>query len=152
MSTDLRASPHFQTLKTSFKVFSAVALVGWLPIFFLPFWEAGPTFVVSVSVTLLAVIYGFLLKLSFSEKGPTGGDKPGFFNLRGVIALFQKPTAILAAWVHILAFDLMAAVYIQQEGTQLGMSHWILLPCYFLTLMFGPLGLLLFVILRFFVA
>ena len=57
-------------------------------------------------------------------------------------------TAALAAWVHILAFDLMVGLYIRHEGAIAGISHWALLPCYVLTLMFGPLGLLAFLALR----
>ena len=42
--------------------------------------------------------------------------KPGFFTLRGVLALFSNPKAVLAAWIHILAFDLMVGLHIQQQG------------------------------------
>ncbi|MNG35006.1 hypothetical protein D3C84_1216460 [compost metagenome] len=50
--------------------------------------------------------------------------------------------------MHILAFDLMVGLYIRHEGALAGISHWALLPCYLLTLMFGPLGLLAFLLLR----
>lgn len=56
--------------------------------------------------------------------------------------------ATLAAWVHILAFDLMVDLYIRNESALAGISHWLLLPCYVLTLMLGPLGLLAFLALR----
>lgn len=152
MENKLTSSPNYKILKTSFKLFTFVALCGWVTLVGLPFWGGGPKFVVFIIVSLLAIIYGYLLYLSFKEKPVPGGDRPGFFTLRGVIALFQNPTAIIAAWVHILAFDLMVAVYIQQEGSRLEISHWLLIPCYILTLVFGPLGLLLFFILIWFVS
>ncbi len=146
MKETLDSLPNYQKLKTLFKVFNAIALCGWVTIIGLPFWDDGSKFVAFVVVSLLALIYAYLLYSSFKVKPVRGSDRPSFFNLRGVVALFQNPVAILAAWVHILAFDLMAAVYIQQEGTLLEISHWLLIPCYLLTLMFGPLGLLLFFI------
>lgn len=42
----------------------------------------------------------------------------------------------------------MVGLYIRHEGAIAGISHWALLPCYVLTLMFGPLGLLAFLALR----
>lgn len=151
MNNRLQSSLNYQKLKISFKFFNLIALCGWVVLIGLPFWEAGSTFVVYVAVSSLALIYGYLLYLSFKEKSIAGEDRPGFLSLRGVVALFQNPTAALAAWVHILAFDLMVGVYIQQEGSQLDISHWLLIPCYILTLIFGPFGLLLFLIISNFV-
>jgi Mg2+/Co2+ transporter CorB len=152
LNNKLASLPNYQTLKTLFKLFNGIALLGWATIIGMPFWEDGSTFVAYVVVSLLALIYAYLLYSSFKVKPESGADRPSFFNIRGVIALFQNPVAILVAWVHILAFDLMAAVYIQQEGSLLDMSHWLLIPCYLLTLMFGPLGLLLFFAMSLFVA
>ncbi len=151
MKGQLKALPNYQQLKFLFLLFNVVAISGWVVIIGFPFWGWGSSFVVTVVVGLLAIIYGYLLLLSFKQKPTPGGDRPGFFNMRGVVALFQNPVSILAAWVHILAFDLMAAIYIQQQGNQIGISHWLLIPCYLLTMMFGPLGLLLFLAIQWFV-
>jgi hypothetical protein len=151
MKHKIEALPNYQKLKTIFKLFNYIALSGWAILIGLPFWSDGTTFVVFVVVSLLAIIYAYLLYSAFQDKPAPGGDRPSFFNIRGVIALFQNPINILAVWVHILAFDLMAAVYIQQQGSLLGISHWLLIPCYLLTLMFGPLGLLLFFVISGFV-
>jgi len=58
---------------------------------------------------------------------------------------------VLAGWVHYLAFDLMVGVFIVSNAAHYNIAHWILLPCLFLTLMFGPAGLLLYFVLRFFI-
>ena len=79
-----------------------------------------------------------------TSRGERSMGKPGFFTLRGVLALFSNPKAVLAAWIHILAFDLLAGLYIQQQGAAQGIGHLWLVPCYLLAMMFGPLGLLLF--------
>ena len=135
-------------LKQLFKLSSLAALLGWLALVCLPDWTHTETLVLSTSVLLMIVIYAWLLKTAIGQKREPGADKPGFFSLRGVLALLRNPTAALTTWVHILVFDLMVGLYIRQEGALAGISHWALIPCYVLTLMFGPLGLLAFLILR----
>ncbi|HBX56114.1 ABA4-like family protein [Pseudomonas sp. UBA2684] len=135
-------------LKPLFKLASLVALGGWLLLVCLPHWQWTDELVLGLSVLLLALIYTWLLGAAIRQRPEPGSGKPGFFSLGGVLALLRQPTAALAAWVHILAFDLMVGLYIRDEGALAGISHWALLPCYVLTLMFGPLGLLAFLALR----
>jgi hypothetical protein len=135
-------------LKPLFQAASLIALIGWLLLMTLPGWAHTAEVVVAVVVVLLAVIYGWVLFAALRQRPEPGSGKPGFFTLGGVLALLRNPTAALAAWIHILAFDLMVGVYIRHEGALAGISHWALLPCYVLTLMFGPLGLLAFLGLR----
>ena len=139
-----------QGLETPFKLANIVAMSGWLVLMFLPGWQYTEALVLYVSFLLLAAIYIFLLQKAFREKPEPGADKPGFSNLRGVLALLKQPTGALAAWIHILAFDLMMGLYIHNEGAAAGMSHWLLLPCYVMTLMLGPIGVLMFLVLKFF--
>ncbi|MBF7731306.1 ABA4-like family protein [Pseudomonas sp. N040] len=135
-------------LKPLFKLASLIALLGWLMLVALPSWAHTADVVVGVVVVLLTFIYAWLLVAALRQRPEPGSGKPGFFSLGGVLALLRQPTAALAAWIHILAFDLMVGVYIRHEGALAGISHWALLPCYALTLMFGPLGLLAFLGLR----
>jgi hypothetical protein len=133
---------------SQFKLASLAALAGWLMLVLLPGWANTETAVLATSVLLLIGIYAWVLRSALTGKAEPGDDRPGFFTLRGVLALMRNPTAALACWVHILVFDLMVGVYIRQEGALAGISHGWLLPCYVLTLMFGPLGLLSFLLLR----
>jgi hypothetical protein len=150
----------FDKLDRYFKLANAFAMSGWLVLFTLPNWAYTGDFVLYVSFILVAVLYVFLLqkamrnpagknKAEVSEENESK-DKPGFSNLRGVLALLRNPLGGLTAWVHILAFDLMMGLYIHHEGAKADISHWFLLPCYFFTLMFGPVGILMFLALRYF--
>jgi len=135
-------------LELFFKIANIFAMSGWLVLFVLPSWQYTGSFVLYVSFVLLALLYIFLLQKAMRTKGEPGGDKPSFSNLRGVMALLKNPVGGLTAWVHILAFDLMMGLYIHSEGSAVGISHWFLLPCYFFTLMAGPVGVLMFLGLR----
>lgn len=130
--------------KRLFQLASLAALGGWSVLILLPTWSQGPRLVLGVSVVLLCVLYGVSLFQALTSRGERSMGKPGFFTLRGVLALFSNPKAVLAAWIHILAFDLMVALYIQQQGAAQGIGHLWLVPCYLMAMMFGPLGLLLF--------
>ncbi|MCJ8169420.1 DUF4281 domain-containing protein [Atopomonas sediminilitoris] len=129
-----------------FQLSSFTALSGWLVLIALPQWSSGPQFVLGVALVLLCALYALALKAALTSRGAADAGKPGFFSLRGVLALFSNPKAVLAAWIHILAFDLLAGLYIQQQGAMQGIGHVWLIPCYLLALMFGPLGLLLFLL------
>jgi hypothetical protein len=137
-------------LETPFKLANITAMSGWLVLMVLPEWVHTQNYVLYVAFLLLAAIYIFLLQKAMREKPDPGSAKPSFTKLSGVLALLQQPAGALAAWIHILAFDLMMGLYIHNEGAAAGMSHWLLLPCYVLTLMLGPIGVLLFLGLKFF--
>jgi hypothetical protein len=130
--------------KRLFQLASLAALSGWSVLILLPTWSQGPRLVLGVAVVLLCVLYGVSLFQALTSRGERSIGKPGFFTLRGVLALFSNPKAVLAAWIHILAFDLMVGLYIQQQGALQGIGHLWLVPCYLMAMMFGPLGLLLF--------
>ena len=65
----------------------------------------------------------------------------GMGSLAGVIALFSHPVGSLTGWVHFLTFDLFVGAWIARDARALDMGHAGTLPCLFLTLVFGPLGL-----------
>lgn len=134
---------HAVSLDRAFRLATWTALLGWLMLFLLPHWPGVDRWLPRGVVLLLCLLYAGLLVAALRQ--PRGeGDRPGFFSLRGVVALFRHPLAILAAWVHILAFDLMVGWHIRREGAALGIEHGWLLPCYLLAMLFGPLGLLAF--------
>jgi hypothetical protein len=68
-----------------------------------------------------------------------------FGSLDGVMKLFASPWAALAGWVHYLCFDLFVARWILNDAPDAGYR---LAPILFLTLMFGPAGLLCYLALR----
>lgn len=66
----------------------------------------------------------------------------------GVAVIFSHPHGILLGWTHYLVFDLFVGAWIVRDGARQGIAHWKLFPILFCTLMFGPVGLMLYFILR----
>jgi hypothetical protein len=63
--------------------------------------------------------------------------------------LFDNPVMVTAGWIHYLAFDLLAGIFIKRNGIKHNISHWLFVPCLLLTFMFGPMGLLVYLLVRF---
>jgi hypothetical protein len=77
--------------------------------------------------------------------GQSGG---GFDSLPAVRQLFMNDWALLAGWVHYLAFDLFVGAWIARDAERAGVSRWFLIPILPLTFLFGPAGFLLFQIFK----
>ena len=71
-----------------------------------------------------------------------------FSSLAGVVRLFANPWLLLAGWLHYLAFDLLIGTWEARDSVERGVPRWLLVPCLFLTLMFGPMGWLIYSIVR----
>ena len=62
--------------------------------------------------------------------------------------LFDDAGATLAGWVHFLAFDLLIGWLIARHAINCQTPVFLVVPCLFLTFMFGPTGLLLYIAIR----
>jgi hypothetical protein len=133
-------------LNIAFLIATAISILGWIALIGFPHWQHTSQFVFLICIFLLALIYVYLLFVA----RPEGIDKPkgSFWTLRGIIMLFQNPKAVLAGWVHFLAFDLLAALYLRADASQHQISHGWMIPVYLLTMMFGPAGVLLYLLIR----
>jgi hypothetical protein len=67
-----------------------------------------------------------------------------FSTLAGVSTLFANPWLLLAGWLHYLAFDLLIGTWEARDSIERGIPRWLLVPCLFLTLMFGPMGWIIY--------
>ena len=125
-----------------FGIVGTIPLPGWLLLLFLPRWRYTMPVVRGCCVVVLAAFYSYLIVAHF------GDGKGGFGSLRDVALLFENRWALLAGWVHYLAFDLFVGAWMTEDAQKRGISHWFVVPCLPLTLMFGPMGLLLYLGLR----
>lgn len=102
-------------------------------------WTAGQI----VAPALLAIAYILLL-----WGGRDAFEDGGFGSMAELRTLFAHDSALAAGWLHYLAFDLFVGTWIAREGIEGGVPRLLILPCLPLTFLFGPSGLLLFLILR----
>lgn len=129
---------------TIFTICSNIAMGGWIVLIFMPFWVHSDKFVLGIIITLLSIVYAWLIFDTFRFS-----DISKFGSLSGVMELFTNPVAVTAGWVHYLAFDLLAGIFVKRNSVKHNISHWIIIPCLLMTFMFGPMGLLLYLLVRF---
>ena len=125
-----------------FKIANTYALLGWIILLFFPTWIYTQSILIYSSGAVLGGLYVYLLVTNF------GKTKGSFTTLNGVTRLFQDPVNVLLGWVQYLAFDLMTGLFISNHALQTGFNRILLIPCLLLTFLFGPAGLLLYLILQ----
>ena len=129
------------TIETIFSAANIGAMAGWLLLALSPL-RRGPILLAARGVgVLLAVVYAGLMISRMSSGAPMD-----FTRLDGLAVAFSNPSVMLVGWIHYLAFDLWVGAWQAEVAPKWGVPHWALLPCLFLTFMFGPMGLLLFLI------
>ena len=120
-------------------------LLGWILLIFLPNWKLTQAVILNGMVVLFAIIYAYLILKDI------GSFKPDSFStLANVKQLFQNDDAVAAGWLHYLAFDLFVGAYIVRTAKQLQISRLFATLCLPFTFMFGPIGYLLFSLLKIF--
>lgn len=136
----------FLTPDQAFKIASQLVLPGWLLLVILPRW-IGTRWIVHAGILPAMLAIGYLAivgpsiaqgNLKFSEFG----------SFAGVKNLFQNDWVIVAGWIHYLAFDLWTGAWEVRDASRIGLSHFLVIPCLFLTFMLGPVGLLLYFLFR----
>jgi len=138
------------TLADVFKGQNRFVMIGWLLLVFLPTWQYTPSIIMIVVLTICAFYSYFIL---FGQSYDESARKPhykDFGSLAGVLKLFSNARVVLAGWLHYLAFDLLIGLFIVMDSQQHAISHFMILPVLFLSLMIGPAGLLCYFILRVF--
>jgi hypothetical protein len=134
------------SLETLFTATNVTVLPFWLLLLIAPRWAwtqrlAHGPFV----LLLLTPIYAYML---FGYAPAPKGTS--FSSLYGVMVGFSAPNLVIAGWIHYLVFDLFIGAWQSRDALRRGVSHWLVVPCLVATLMFGPVGLLLYVLVRFF--
>ena len=130
-----------------FSIVSSLAMLSWLMLIVLPGWRFTGKIVLSGAIPLLlSAAYLVLIVLFF------GKSEGGFDSLANVMKLFTNEWVVLAGWIHYLAFDLFVGSWEVRDAQAHGISHWFVIPCLLLTFFLGPIGFLLYHILRLFLA
>lgn len=134
------------TVDQIFSIVNSAALLPWLLMILLPKWKFTHfiihRFVFSI---IFSTLYLGLLFFYFGKMG-----MGSFSSLVGVTELFSHKELVLIGWVHYLAFDLLVGSWEFRDAPKSGIPHLFLVPCLFFTLILGPVGFLMYLIIRFF--
>lgn len=137
-----------------FVLVNAVAFAAWAMLAFLPRKPIVMALVLFLGVGLLCLAY--LLMIVGMHTGVVeanrlpGAPPPNFldYNIAGLRNLFMSDGGVVLGWTHYLAFDLFVGQWIARDADNKGFHRLVQLPFLFLTLMAGPVGLLLWLLVR----
>lgn len=130
-----------------FQYANMAALAGWGLLVVAPVNRRWTVFGARLVAAVLCGGYFAMLVAGLTGGNPLP-DGAGFSTLAGVRLLLSTPQALLAGWVHYLAFDLFVGAWETEVAPVARVPHWLLLPCLALTFVAGPVGLLLFLMLK----
>ena len=132
-------------METLFKLSGLLVLPFWALMIFLPHWRVTRRVMSSLLVCMMpAILYAVLVVPRFVEIW-RAVYRP---ELQGIAALLGSPEGATIAWLHFLAFDLFVGRWIYLDSRERGISAWLMAPVLYLTLMLGPCGLMLYLLLR----
>ncbi|WP_128546553.1 ABA4-like family protein [Larkinella soli] len=129
---------------TVFQIANTLVLPQWLLMLAAPRWKPTEWLTRTLAIpALLAVAYIFYLFF-----GNSGLDLQSFSTLKGVKTLFSQDSAVLAGWIHYLAFDLTVGSWMLRSSQRRKIPHLWMVPCLIFCFMLGPAGLLLYLMIR----
>jgi hypothetical protein len=118
----------------------------WVLLILLPHSKLTEALVHTVLIPIvLGVTYAWLLATALTGPSPEGAS---FMTLHGLSKLFSSETALLAGWAHYLVFDLFVGAWQARDAQRVGLNHLLLVPCLLVTFLVGPIGLLLYLMVR----
>jgi hypothetical protein len=121
----------------------------WAMMILLPGWRVTRRVMDSPwSVAWLPCAYVLLLLPELSNVLPLFLPSDGPPTLRVVRELLSTDYGTTIAWLHLLAFDLFVGRWIYRDGQQRRVSPLLVGPVLAFTLLFGPAGLLGWLLLR----
>ncbi len=94
----------------------------------------------------LPVLFGLLYLLLMGPHVPF--EEGGFGSLAEVRALFAHDERLLAGWLHFLVFDYFVGAWIARDQRSEPVHALLIVPCLLLCFLAGPVGLLLYLLLR----
>lgn len=125
-----------------FSLAGLMAMAGWAALVLsplIPVWSeriAGLVVPGMLSAGYVVILFAF----------PAPGS--GFGSFAEVTELFSHADALMAGWIHFLAFDLLVGAWICRQGRGDGLPFWSVALCLPVTFLFGPAGFLLFQLIR----
>jgi len=124
---------------------SIVIFLPWLLLIAAPNWRYTEPIAFGAATVLLiaAAVFTFQFLTSPDEGG-------NLLSLEGFKNLFRSKEMLLTGWLNYLSFCLLVGTWQTHDARQLKIGHIFVIPSLLLTMLTGPAGLLVYLVVRFF--
>lgn len=125
-----------------------VALIAWGFLILAPRWPAMLSAILYLVIGGLCALYAVLLVSVLGGFIPAGEGGADFTTIEGVRSIFGSDIGVVIGWTHYLAFDLFVGLWIARDADAKFFPRWVQAPILLATFMAGPLGLVIWLIIR----
>lgn len=133
------------SMSSIFSLTNLLVMPFWFLMIVLPKWSVTRRLMESPWVAApVAIIYSALVLPQMGSLLPLLSNP----SVSGISEGLGTAEGATVAWAHFLAFDLFVGRWSYLDSRERGISALLMAPVLFFTLMFGPFGLMLYLILR----
>lgn len=133
-----------------FSLTNLIAVLAWAVLILLPRGPIARAMVLYFGVGLLCLSYATMLGLLLSGAVDAGGPVAGLpeYTIAGLQTMFFSDAGLVIGWTHYLAFDLFVGNWIAGDADKKGFGRIAQAPFLLLTFLMGPLGFLIWLLVR----
>ena len=142
--------------------FTIEALYMWINLGVLPFWfiliffpqsHICRYFVTSIfPVLVLSAAYIFMLYKSYLGSYDFFGNFSLYFGIDDISNLFSEKTFLIMFWIHFISINLFTGGWIVKDSQKYSINKILLIFPLLITYLIGPIGLLVYWLIRIFYA
>ena len=123
----------------------------WLILIFFPNSSICKYFVTSVfPIILLSAAYIFMIYKSYLNSYNFDGNFNLYFGIENISELFANKTFLMMFWIHFISINLFTGSWMVKDSQKFMMNKIFLIIPLIITYLIGPLGLLIYWLIRIF--
>ena len=153
---------YFKMIEQIYNYFTIEILYFWINLGVLPFWliliffpqsNLSRYFVTSIfPILLLSIAYIFMIYKSYLSSYEFLTNFDLYLNISNLSNLFSNETFLILFWIHFISINLFTGGWIVKDSQKFGINKIILFLPLIITYLIGPLGLLIYWLIRIFYA
>lgn len=124
---------------------SVAIFIPWALLIFLP--RGRYTEPVAFGAAILLLLAAAWFTLHYFTDQEAGGN---LFSLEGVKNIFRNRAMLMTGWLNYLSFCLLVGTWQVHDAREQKIPHLFVIPSLILTLLTGPMGMLVYMLVRFF--
>ena len=125
----------------------------WLVLFIFPQSQICRVFTASIfPLFVLSLVYGYLLYLNFYNDYNFLTSFELYLGLNNLSNLFSVSAFLILFWTHFLAVNLFCGSWMVKDSQKFGISRLLMFFPLLITYLIGPIGLIIYWVIRIFYA
>ncbi len=151
---------YLKMIEQIYNYFTIEMLYYWINFGILPFWliliffpnsHICRIFVTSIfPILILSGVYIFILYKSYLNAYDFGNNFSLYLGIENTLNLFSKKTFLIMFWIHFISINLFVGGWIVKDSQKFMMNKILLSFPIIITYLVGPLGLLVYWVIRIF--